>query len=135
MPVKNAAKHEERENDRPNQSQAETERYLLQIDRQSKRSFKTPEAARSAGLGIKGRFPTLQVSIYDNVTSTTLADLFTPLRRVDPSAAVRTSPRARSHDEIDDGVSDGRQRRLRWRSVDSFFSRLTFVSRRCWRNA
>ena len=39
--------------------------YLLQIDRQTKRSFKTTEAARSAALEIKTRFPTFQVSIYD----------------------------------------------------------------------
>ena len=45
-----------------------TERYQLQIDRQSKRSFKTPEAARSAALEIKSRFPILQVSIYDSVS-------------------------------------------------------------------
>jgi hypothetical protein len=38
---------------------------MLQIDRQSKRSFKTAEAARTAALEIKSRFPTLQVSIYD----------------------------------------------------------------------
>ena len=31
---------------------------------------------------------------FDSLTSTTLADLFTPLRRVDPGSAVRTSPRA-----------------------------------------
>ena len=68
MPVKNAAKREEPENDRPQQNKPETERYLLQIDRQTKRSFKTPEAARSAGLEIKGRFPALQVSIYNTVT-------------------------------------------------------------------
>ncbi len=42
---------------------------LLQIDRQTKRSFKTPEAARSAALEIKARFPALQVSIYDSVSS------------------------------------------------------------------
>ena len=41
---------------------------LVQVDRQTKRSFKTPEAAGAAGLDIKGRFPTLQVTIYDNVT-------------------------------------------------------------------
>ena len=38
---------------------------LLQIARQTKRSFKTAEAARSAALEIKTRFPALQVSIYD----------------------------------------------------------------------
>ena len=41
------------------------EAYLLQVDRQTKRSFKTAEAARSAALEIKTRFPALQVSIYD----------------------------------------------------------------------
>jgi hypothetical protein len=46
----------------------ETERYQLQIDRQTKRSFKTSEAARSAALEIKSRFPALQVSIYDSIT-------------------------------------------------------------------
>jgi hypothetical protein len=49
------------------QKQPETERYLLQIDRQSKCSFRTPEAARTAALEIKSRFPALQVSVYDSV--------------------------------------------------------------------
>ena len=43
-------------------------RYLLQIDRQTKRSFKTPEAAQAAALEIKARFLALQVSIFDNVS-------------------------------------------------------------------
>jgi hypothetical protein len=68
MPTKNPAKREEPGEDRPSQNQPETERYLLQIDRQTKRSFKTSDAARSAGLEIKALFPALQVSIYDNVT-------------------------------------------------------------------
>jgi hypothetical protein len=68
MPAKNAAKKERTEEERPKQYQQETERYLLQIDRQTKRSFKTPEAAQSAAVEIKARFPALQVSIYDNVT-------------------------------------------------------------------
>jgi hypothetical protein len=60
---------------RSEQSQPETERYLLQIDRQTKRSFKTPEAARSAAMEIKARFPALQVSIYDDVSkSRTVVD-------------------------------------------------------------
>ena len=46
----------------------DTERYLLQIDRQTKRSFKTPEAAQAMSLEVKARFPILQVSIYDNVS-------------------------------------------------------------------
>ncbi len=68
MPIKKVANSEQREEERPQQRQPDTERYLLQIDRQTKRSFKTPEAARSMGLEIKGRFPALQVSIYDNAT-------------------------------------------------------------------
>jgi len=67
MPPKNAAKREKAEDEKPTQSQPETERYLLQVDRQSKRSFKTPEAAQKAALEIKSRFPSLQVSIYDTV--------------------------------------------------------------------
>jgi hypothetical protein len=35
-----------------------------------------------------------RIEISDWLTSTTLADLFTPLLRVDPGSAVRTSPRA-----------------------------------------
>ena len=75
MPAKNTAKTEQPEQERPKQYQQETERYLLQIDRQTKRSFKTPEAARSAALEIKARFPHLQVSIYDSVSkSRTMID-------------------------------------------------------------
>jgi hypothetical protein len=46
----------------------DTGRYLLQVDRQTKGSFQTSEAAQSAALEIKKAFPVLQVSIYDNVT-------------------------------------------------------------------
>jgi hypothetical protein len=61
---------------RPEQKQLETERYLLQIDRQTKRSFKTLEAARPAALEIKARFPLLQVSIYDSASkSRTVVDV------------------------------------------------------------
>jgi hypothetical protein len=67
MPRKNAAKREKAEDEQSQQSQPDTERYLLQIDRQSKRSFKTPEAARTTALEIKSRFPFLHVSIYDTV--------------------------------------------------------------------
>ena len=75
MPVKGSAKSEKAEGEQPSQSQPEPERYLLQIDRQSKRSFKTPEAARTAALEIKSRFPTLQVSVYDTLSgSRTMVD-------------------------------------------------------------
>ncbi len=45
----------------------ESGRYLLQVDRQTKGSFKTSEAAHSAGLEIKTGYPIVQVSIYDSV--------------------------------------------------------------------
>ena len=76
MPAKKAAKAEQTEEERPETEPTRTERYLLQIDRQTKRSFKTPEAARSAALEIKARFPALQVSIYDSVSkSRTIVDV------------------------------------------------------------
>jgi len=45
-------------------------RYLLQVDKQTKGFFPTPEAAHSEGLKIKKSFPILQVAIYDNVQNT-----------------------------------------------------------------
>ena len=74
--AKNVSTVERTEEKLPQQQQPETERYLLQIDRQTKRSFRTPEAARSMALEIKARFPSLQVSIYDHLTkSRTLVDV------------------------------------------------------------
>jgi hypothetical protein len=76
MPIKKVANAEQTEEERPQQRQPDTERYLLQIDRQTKRSFKTPEAAQAMALEIKARFPALQVSVYDGVTkSRTLIDV------------------------------------------------------------
>ncbi len=45
-------------------------RYLLQVDRQTKGSYKTSEAAQSAALEIKTAFPIVQVSVYDSVDNT-----------------------------------------------------------------
>src|SRR5262245_31618036 len=42
-------------------------RYLLQVDRQTKGSYKTSEAAQSAALAIKTGYPVVKVSIYDSV--------------------------------------------------------------------
>jgi hypothetical protein len=76
MPGKKVAIPEQTEEERPRHPQPDTERYQLQIDRQTKRSFKSPEAARSAALEIKSRFPALQVSIYDGATkSRTMVDV------------------------------------------------------------
>ena len=45
----------------------ESGRYLLQVDKQTKGSYKTAEAAQSAALEIKRAYPIVQVSIYDSV--------------------------------------------------------------------
>jgi len=42
-------------------------RYRLQVDRQTKRSFDTMEAAEAAGAAIKRLHPIIQVSIYDAI--------------------------------------------------------------------
>lgn len=48
-------------------------RYLLQVDRQTKGSYATAEAAQAAGLVIKKNHPKVQVSVYDSVdTANTL---------------------------------------------------------------
>jgi hypothetical protein len=76
MPAKKIIKPEQTEEERPQHPQPDTERYQLQIDRQTKRSFTTPEAARSAAVEIKSRFPALQVSIYDCIAkSRTMVDI------------------------------------------------------------
>ena len=45
-------------------------RYLLQVDRQTKNSYTTSEAAQSAALAIKTKYPIVQVSVYDSVEHT-----------------------------------------------------------------
>jgi hypothetical protein len=45
----------------------EVGRYLLQVDRQTKGSYATAEAAEAAGLAIKKKHSVVQVSIYDSV--------------------------------------------------------------------
>ena len=47
----------------------ESGRYLLRVDRQTKGSYKTSEAAHSAGLEIKTGYPIVQVSIYDSINN------------------------------------------------------------------
>jgi hypothetical protein len=51
-------------------------RYLLQVDRQTKGSYPTAEAAQSAALVIKKGYPVVQVSVHDRVGNTkTLVEL------------------------------------------------------------
>lgn len=48
-------------------------RYLLQVDRQTKQSYKTLEAAEKAGMAIKQEHSRLRVSVYDPVECTNTA--------------------------------------------------------------
>jgi len=66
MPVKNDT-NKEAEEVFSQRKRPESGRYLLQVDRQTKGSYKTPEAAQSVGLEIKTGYPIVQVSIYDSV--------------------------------------------------------------------
>ena len=49
----------------------ESGRYLLQVDKQTKDSYKTSEAAQSAALEIKTAYPIVQVLIYDSIDNWT----------------------------------------------------------------
>ena len=48
------------------------ERYLLQVDRQTKRSFADVDEAQKAGEAVKKAFPMVMVSIYDTAKSVSL---------------------------------------------------------------
>jgi hypothetical protein len=49
--------------------QADGGRFRLQVDRQTKASYATYEAAEKVGLGITKEYPILQVAVYDGVES------------------------------------------------------------------
>ena len=73
MPVKNDVEKSPEADDVFSQSQRkrpELGRYLLQVDRQTKRSYPTSNAAQSAALAIKTGHPVVQVSVYDAVENT-----------------------------------------------------------------
>ncbi|MGH6672827.1 MAG: hypothetical protein ACRECV_12755 [Xanthobacteraceae bacterium] len=72
MPEKIEAEPEEHFSQR---KRPEFGRYLLQVDRQTKSSHQTAEAAELAGLTIKKNYPVLHVTIYDSIdcASTVLA--------------------------------------------------------------
>jgi hypothetical protein len=60
----------------PQGKRPEVGRYLLQVDRQTKGSYGTAQAAEAAGLLIKKNYPKVQVSVYDSVdTANKLIDL------------------------------------------------------------
>jgi hypothetical protein len=50
--------------------QGESGRYLIQVDKQTKASYDTAEAAQSAALEIKKGYPIVKVSISDSIEST-----------------------------------------------------------------
>ena len=53
------------------QARPTEERFLLRVDGQIKRSFKSKEDAATAGAGIKKAYPVVVVSIVDTKESTT----------------------------------------------------------------
>jgi hypothetical protein len=48
----------------------EAGRYWLQVDRQTKGSYTTSDAAQLVAQAIKAKYPIVQVSVYDHVDST-----------------------------------------------------------------
>jgi hypothetical protein len=70
MPAKNIQAELEAEEVFSQSKRPERGRYLLQVDRQTKNSYTTSEAAQSAALAIKTGYPIVQVSVYDSVEHT-----------------------------------------------------------------
>jgi hypothetical protein len=54
----------------PSQHKQAEGRFRLQVDRQTKASYATLEAAEAAGLAIKKSHPIVYVGVYDNVDGT-----------------------------------------------------------------
>jgi len=74
MPVKDNSEQEVEEVF-SQRKRAERGRFLLQVDRQTKGSYTTSEAAHAAALVIKKNYPIVQVSVYDSVdNSNTLVE-------------------------------------------------------------
>jgi hypothetical protein len=70
MLAKNNQAEQEAEEVFSQSKRPERGRYLLQVDRQTKNSYTTSEAALSAALAIKTGYPIVQVSLYDSVEHT-----------------------------------------------------------------
>ena len=64
-----ASATEESVPERVTQRKPEGGRFHLQVDRQTKGSYATYEAAEKVGLVIKKEHPILQVAVYDGVES------------------------------------------------------------------
>lgn len=54
---------------RKGQLRPTNERYLLQVDRQTKKSFAVVEEAQKAGEAVKKAYPLVMVCIYDTAKS------------------------------------------------------------------
>jgi hypothetical protein len=65
MPEKGETDHEPEQFSQ--KKRPEAGRFLLQVDRQTKGSYPTVEAAQTVGLVIKKNYPIIQVSVYDTV--------------------------------------------------------------------
>jgi hypothetical protein len=71
MPTKSNSNAEEEVVEVFSQSKRpERGRYYLQVDRQTKGSYATLEAAQAAALAIKKNYSVVQVSVYDSVEHT-----------------------------------------------------------------
>ena len=74
MPVKDSSEQEVEEV-LSQRKRPERGRFLLQVDRQTKGSYTTSEAAQAAALIIKNNYPIVKVSVYDSVdNSNTLVE-------------------------------------------------------------
>jgi hypothetical protein len=63
------AETEESTQEQPSQRRRpEAGQFQLQVDRQTKGSYVTYEAAEAAGLVIKKKFPVVRVAVYDSVS-------------------------------------------------------------------
>jgi hypothetical protein len=51
----------------PQLKQPESGRYLIQVDKQTKASYETAEAAQSAALEIKKEYPIVRATIFDSI--------------------------------------------------------------------
>lgn len=71
MPVKDNSE-QETEEVLSQRKRPERGRFLLQVDRQTKGSYATSEAAQAAALVIKKSYPIVNVLIYDSVDNSSL---------------------------------------------------------------
>jgi len=65
--TKSAPREEPAEESFGQRRRPEVSRFRLQVDRQTKGSYTTIEAAQQAGLAIKTAYPVVQVGVYDTV--------------------------------------------------------------------